>query len=503
MDRVLAVILAGVGGLGLAWLVLTLVGRGGQWNDADGALAVLRLAFLLALALACLRAAAALWSPPPAEAATFRFGRGDPRPAPRNGAPRALPVVFAMLVVGLVGWDFVASGSRPQRSAGDVAPETAVAPAPDRPAVRPPAVAAPPPEVVAAPPVAPAPPEPARGEEPPPADPPATTLAARPETPQTVAPAPPAQLPAPTEAGGHRDSIVWLALSPDGRTIMSASTDFTIKLWDFATRTLIRDVGAHRDMARTALYLPDSVHALTAGDDGDIVLRRLADATVVHVFSSGPNGGARKLALSADGRIAASAHDTGAVVVWDIAARRALHALPGHAWPLSGVAVSPDGRRIVSGSIDGELRLWDAQKGELLRTWKGHERGAYGIVFLGDGRRFVTGSGDFSIKLWSAADTRLIRSFEGHSGTVYAIDVAKDGKAILSGALDGTARLWDLETGRETRQLVGHRGRVYAVAFGPAGTVITGSDDRTIRIWPARTGDQVAVIAGGPQRPRE
>ncbi|TGR36463.1 WD40 repeat domain-containing protein, partial [Mesorhizobium sp. M1C.F.Ca.ET.195.01.1.1] len=107
-------------------------------------------------------------------------------------------------------------------------------------------------------------------------------------------------------------------VAPDGRSIMSASTDRTIKLWDIGGKHLIRNLGVHKDMARTALYMPDGISALTAGDDGEIVQRKLADGAVLHVFQSGQNGGVNKLAISPDGKHAVSGHDTGNVIIWDL-----------------------------------------------------------------------------------------------------------------------------------------------------------------------------------------
>ena len=129
---------------------------------------------------------------------------------------------------------------------------------------------------------------------------------------------------------------------------MSASTDHTIKLWDIAGKHLIRNLGVHKDMARTALFMPDGVSALTAGDDGEIVLRKLSDGAVLHVFSSGENGGVNKLAISPDGKRAVSGHETGNVIVWDLEKGTVLHVMTGHDWSVSAVAVSPDGTRAVS-----------------------------------------------------------------------------------------------------------------------------------------------------------
>ena len=307
--------------------------------------------------------------------------------------------------------------------------------------------------------------------------------------------APPAQGPqAPTQSDGHHDAVVWLAVSPDGRTLMSASTDRTIKVWDLGAKKLIRDLGTHKDMARAALYLPDGKRVLTAGDDGEVVLRNLADGAVLHVFSGGEHGGANKIALSPDGRRAVSVHDAGTVIIWDIDKRAVGHVIAGHAWSISSVAISPDGRRAVSGSIDGELNLWNLQDGKLIRRWLGHDRGTYGAVFTPDSRQLVTGSGDLTIKVWDVETGREVRRLTGHSGTVYALALSADGKQLASCSLDGTARLWDLASGHEVVQYSPNTGSLYSVAFAPDGSLLTGGVDRTIRKWPS--GD--ILFAGAP-----
>ena len=76
-----------------------------------------------------------------------------------------------------------------------------------------------------------------------------------------------------------------------------------------------------------------------------------------------------------------------------------------------------------------------------------------------------------------------------------------DGKRILSGSLDRTARLWDVDTGSELARFGAHEGPVYAVAFTKDG-VLTGSGDRNIRLWNATGGDPVRTFAGGERLDR-
>jgi len=76
-----------------------------------------------------------------------------------------------------------------------------------------------------------------------------------------------------------------------------------------------------------------------------------------------------------------------------------------------------------------------------------------------------------------------------HGDEVCAVAFSPDGKTILTGSADKTARLWDAATGRPLGQPMEHSGVVQSVAFSPDGkTILTGGDDKTARFWDAATG---------------
>ena len=86
---------------------------------------------------------------------------------------------------------------------------------------------------------------------------------------------------------------------------------------------------------------------------------------------------------------------------------------------------------------------------------------------------------------WSS----LIQTLVGHSGSVQAVAFSLDGKQIASGSGDKTIKLWDARTGHLQQTLAGHSGSVQAVAFSLDGKQIaSGSGDQTIKLWDARTG---------------
>ncbi|KAH8797868.1 hypothetical protein F5884DRAFT_825522 [Xylogone sp. PMI_703] len=91
----------------------------------------------------------------------------------------------------------------------------------------------------------------------------------------------------------------------------------------------------------------------------------------------------------------------------------------------------------------------------------------------------------------------LIQTLAGHSDSVRAIAFSPDGKQIASGSDDRTIKLWDATTGDLQKTLAGHSDWVTAVAFSPDGKQIaSGSDDWTIKLWDATTGDLQKTLAG-------
>ena len=75
------------------------------------------------------------------------------------------------------------------------------------------------------------------------------------------------------------------------------------------------------------------------------------------------------------------------------------------------------------------------------------------------------------------------------------IDAA--GRRIVSGSEDRTVRVWDADNGRELACLRGHDSRVTSVAFDAAGRrIVSGSDDKTVRVWVAVSGRELACLRG-------
>lgn len=90
-----------------------------------------------------------------------------------------------------------------------------------------------------------------------------------------------------------------------------------------------------------------------------------------------------------------------------------------------------------------------------------------------------------------------VNTLTDHSDTVNCIAISPDGQTLVSGSADKTIKIWNLKTGRQLHTIEGHSDTINCVAISPDGqTIVSGSADKTIKIWNLKTGRQVRSLGG-------
>jgi WD40 repeat protein len=288
------------------------------------------------------------------------------------------------------------------------------------------------------------------------------------------------------------DKVSSARFSADGAKIVTASSDFTVRV--VARHQKPHVLRGHTNRVSGVIFSPDASWIASASEDGTA---RLWDERPGNerVMLEGLTHGIPHAAFSVDGRhVVTTAIDD--VRVWDAASGKLKAALVGHTDLVTRSSFSQDGRRLVTASFDNTARLWDAESGEQIAVLEGHTA-LYGAAFSPDGKRIVTTSQDHTARLWDIDSTRETLVLKGHAGTVTSAAFSPDGKRVITASIDLTARLWDVESGREVLVLGGHESELENVAFSLDGKrLVTASKDNTSRLWDAITGRLIAVLRG-------
>ena len=286
--------------------------------------------------------------------------------------------------------------------------------------------------------------------------------------------------------------------SPDGRRIVTSSSDDIARIWDAATgHELLAVQGSSADLGG-ALFSPDGQRILTVSRDhtariwsavtgrAELEFRGHTDKVFGAAFS--PDGG----------RVVTTSWDKTARI-WNAATGQELFRLA-HGDKVFDAEFSPDGLRVVTGSRDKTVRIWDATTGREILQLPGHNDAVFTAVFSHDGRHVLTGSGDKTARLWDAATGRLIMPLMGHNDVVADATFSPDDRRVVTASEDHTARIWDAEYGRQTAVLV-HAEQVWEATFSPDGRyVVTASPDRTARVWNVSSDVQSLLVLEHPEQ---
>jgi len=277
--------------------------------------------------------------------------------------------------------------------------------------------------------------------------------------------------------------INYLAISPDGETLVSGNADKTIRFLHLASGKEISKLTGYTQPINYFVINSDWTKIFTGSGDNKIQAWDLVTQEKTQTLS-GHSSFVNYLVMSPDGKTLISGSADKTIKLWDLATGENIRTLTGHSSSVNTLEISPDGKTLISGSADKTIKLWDVATGENIHTLTGHSSSINALEISPDGKTLVSGSADKTIKLWDLATGNTIHTLKGHSSFVNALAISPDGQVLASGSADKTIKLWHLSTGRLIRTLKSHLSAVNSIVISPDGeTLVSGSADKTIKLW--------------------
>jgi len=202
------------------------------------------------------------------------------------------------------------------------------------------------------------------------------------------------------------------------------------------------------------LFTPRDRSILTATSEG--TLRRW-DAATARQVAAVAQSGINACACSPDGtRVTAGSFD---LEVWDLESGVRLFSIPGHGSLVRSLTYSPDGREIAAAWRDNVLRTFNAGDGRLEKSLH-HDGAVEAVEYSADGRRIACKLVDGALAVWDPNTGTKVGSVE--SG-VAGWALSPDGRSLVMGSADSFVTVRDLESDRR-RVLAGSRVTCWAVA---------------------------------------
>jgi WD40 repeat protein len=267
---------------------------------------------------------------------------------------------------------------------------------------------------------------------------------------------------------GHTGPVWDCAFSPDGRTILSASSDQTAILWDVATGEMVHRLERHGDTVMGVDFSPDGTQIVTAGRDQSLVLWNVSSGSMIRhclpepgIITSDPYW---SVDFNPDGQSVVAGEgglgypNQGYFSLWNVAECEQIRRIKVDS-TVRSVAFSPDGHYVLTGTGEAAdpdwginpanslMILWNIGTGEEIHRYRHSMTALNSLAFSPDGRTAIAVASDHLIIVWDVETGQVLRYLRGHSSWITDVAFSSDGAHLLTGSQDGTLRWWDLRNG--------------------------------------------------------
>ncbi len=324
---------------------------------------------------------------------------------------------------------------------------------------------------------------------------------------------------------GHDGAVYHIALSRDGRSMLSGGRDATVRLWETRGIDSNLHVFAHPGPVFVAAFSANGGKALTVSM-GVFRAWDVALGNFLHMSPSPDQNGLIQVnqspgkreyillpnvlnqvgALPGGNQIMVLS-PAGQLLIWDSDSTvpPRFVELKKSGGQILSAAFSRDGKEVITGDSTGKIVAWDLQTGKELRSTQLPGKVIGGLAIAPNGQDLLAASwrtnaqgkaSEVVIGQMNRTTLKQMNSFEGHQDLVTGLAFSPNGQSFLSSSRDGTVRWWELKAKGRTQVFTIPGGSVTAITFVDNERFATAGSDHTIRLWQLASGTELHRFEG-------
>ncbi|XP_044756317.1 U3 small nucleolar RNA-associated protein 15 homolog [Coccinella septempunctata] len=237
--------------------------------------------------------------------------------------------------------------------------------------------------------------------------------------------------------------IDYVNFSPIEPYHFAVTCSVRVQIYNPITKLVVKNLSRFREAAYGATFKSDGKIICAGGEEGVVKLFDVASKSLLRLFK-GHTAAVHRNFFVEDKPQILSCSDDKTVKLWDIPTETEIMSFSEHVDYIRAGAVNPALPNIfISGGYDDKINMYDLRTKEIALSLD-HGAPVEALLFLPSGGIFISAGGN-DIKVWdSFAGGRCLGTISEHHKTVTCLTMASDNKRILSGSLDRHVKVYDL-----------------------------------------------------------
>lgn len=274
--------------------------------------------------------------------------------------------------------------------------------------------------------------------------------------------------------------------------LVSGGKDHALRIWDSQITSHLGDMVGHTGDVTSIIQVSQRVIA-SAGNDKKILIWDI-DGILLKTLHGHTEYVDTLARIDANTIASGSRDDT--IRIWNISTGECTKIIK-QRYDINTLLFHHESNYLISGTDDKIVRCFDVKTGNCVKELKGHDFGITALAPLGhiSGHcRVVSGSADRTIKIWDITTGKCLFTLEGHTDLITGLICL--GHNTFASCGDTTICVWDSLTGMCIRKLQGHTGKITSMCATSPDTIVSSSEDGTMRIWSVGQESILRIIEG-------